>query len=256
MNNKIKICYKCTLYNPFDNNKDPIHNLLSNFDEIKEICQNLNINNNFKFLYFNKRKVHDILYEEEAIYPINYNDKIIFSELFYLSLLILDEEETINYTFSIEYIKSVNNIIKENKEIKELKKILISKIILILIYNFKGEDQYDEDIYGKEIKKLLKENKEIIKKNIRVFKDLNLKYNENDIYSKKLDYIYMEIITALIKTNNFNDDCIDIIEQLELDKIYITDTIFKGLSDLMNISNDYMKKYKINDIGDLMDEKK
>ena len=141
-----KIYYKYTLHNPFDNNKDPIHNLLSNFDEIKEICQNLIINNNFKFLYFNKRKVHDILYEEEKIYPINYNDKIIFSELFYLSLLILDEEETINYTFSIEYIKSVNNIIKENKEIKELKKILISKIILILIYNFKGEDQYDEDI--------------------------------------------------------------------------------------------------------------
>ncbi len=254
MNYKIVICGNFTLKNPFDDNKDPIHNLLSNFDEIKKITQNLSDDNRFKFIYFNKKKVHNILYEEEEVYSINDNDKINFSELFYLSLLILDDEETINYTFSIKYIKSVN-IIKENEEIKELKKILISKIILILIYNFKGEDQYNEDI-NEEIEELLNENKELIKNNMRIFKDLNLKYNENDIYSKKLDYIYMEIITALIKTNNFNDDCMDIIEQLELDKIYITDTIFKGLSKLININNDYMKEYKINDIEDLMDENK
>ena len=256
MSNKIEICLNFTLRNPFDDNKDPIHNLLSNFDEIKKISQNLNKDIRFKFIYFNKKKVHKILYEEEELYIINYNDKITFSELFYLSLLILDEEETINYTFSIEYIKSVNNIIKENREIKELKKILISKIVLILIHNFKGEDEYDEDIYGKEIEELENENKELINNNMRVFEDLNLKYNENDIYSKKLDYIYMEIITALIKTNNFNDDCMNIIEQLELDKIHITDTIFKGLSNLMDINNDYMQEYKINDIYDLKDEKK
>ena len=257
MSNKVEICNKYTLNNPFDNDKDPIHNLLSNYDEIKKIYQNLNNNNDFfKFLYFNKEKVHKILYEEEEIYPINYNDKITFSELFYLSLLILDKEN-VNYSFSIEYIKSVNNIIKENKEITRLKKILFSKIILILIHNFKGEDEYDENIYGKEIEELVNENMEIIKNNIKAFEDLNLKYNENDIYSKKLDYIYMEIITALIKTNNFHDNCMDIIiEQLELDKIYITDTIFKGLSDLMDINNDYMKEYKINDINDLNDEKK
>ena len=63
MSNKIEICVNFTLRNPFDDNKDPIHNLLSNFDEIKKISQNLNKDIRFKFIYFNKKKVHNILYE-------------------------------------------------------------------------------------------------------------------------------------------------------------------------------------------------
>jgi hypothetical protein len=199
--------------------------------------------------------VHEILYNEDKNYSIDENKTISYSELFYLSLLLEDIPETINYTFSINYIKAVNEIRKDIK-IKKLKRILLSKILLLLINNFKGEDEYDEDEYGEVINMIEKENIEYIEKNIDIFEtEFNLQYNYSDIISKKIDYIYMEIIISLIENDKFTDYdfCWDIIEQLELDKINITNTIFQGLSNAINKENE--NAYIINNINDLMNEK-
>jgi hypothetical protein len=251
---KLDLCLLTSLKNSVENDNDPIHNLLSNWKEIKEITKNMN-GDIFKFFYFNKKKVHDILYNEDKNYSIDENKTISYSELFYLSLLLEDIPETINYTFSINYIKAVNEIRKDIK-IKKLKRILLSKILLLLINNFKGEDEYDEDEYGEVINMIEKENIEYIEKNIDIFEtEFNLQYNYSDIISKKIDYIYMEIIISLIENDKFTDYdfCWDIIEQLELDKINITNTIFQGLSNAINKENE--NAYIINNINDLMNEK-
>ena len=257
---KENIIYLYSLNYPFFNDVDPLHKLLTEYkdiEKIKEISQK--INNDKKkdftqFLYSNKNIIHEILYKEDKIIPINSKEKINFSELFYLSLLISDDEDIINYTFSIEYIRNINNIFKRNEEIDGLKKIIISKIILTLIHNFKGELQYyrNKDEFEEEINELEKENKERIKNNIHIFVDLNLQYTDNDIYSKKIDCIYLEIIIALIKRFNekFNNNygfLKDMIESLELDKddINITQTIFEGLSKEINEENEYIKQYEI-----------
>ena len=251
---KLDLCLLTSLKNSVENDNDPIHNLLSNWKEIKEITKNMN-GDIFKFFYFNKKRVHEILYNEDKNYSIDENKTISYSELFYLSLLLEDIPETINYTFSINYIKAVNEIRKDIK-IKKLKRILLSKILLLLINNFKGEDEYDEDEYGEEINMIEKENIEYIEKNIDIFEtEFNLQYNYSDIISKKIDYIYMEIIISLIENDKFTDYdfCWDIIEQLELDKINITNTIFQGLSNAINKENE--NAYIINNINDLMNEK-
>jgi hypothetical protein len=251
---KLDLCLLASLKNSVENDNDPIHNLLSNWKEIKEITKNMN-GDIFKFFYFNKKRVHEILYNEDKNYSIDENKTISYSELFYLSLLLEDIPETINYTFSINYIKAVNEIRKDIK-IKKLKRILLSKILLLLINNFKGEDEYDEDEYGEEINMIEKENIEYIEKNIDIFEtEFNLQYNYSDIISKKIDYIYMEIIISLIENDKFTDYdfCWDIIEQLELDKINITNTIFQGLSNAINKDNE--NAYIINNINDLMNEK-
>jgi hypothetical protein len=251
---KLDLCLLASLKNSVENDNDPIHNLLSNWKEIKEITKNMN-GDIFKFFYFNKKRVHEILYNEDKNYSIDENKTISYSELFYLSLLLEDIPETINYTFSINYIKAVNEIRKDIK-IKKLKRILLSKILLLLINNFKGEDEYDEDEYGEEINMIEKENIEYIEKNIDIFEtEFNLQYNYSDIISKKIDYIYMEIIISLIENDKFTDYdfCWDIIEQLELDKINITNTIFQGLSNAINKENE--NAYIINNINDLMNEK-
>jgi hypothetical protein len=251
---KLDLCLLGSLKNSVENDNDPIHNLLSNWKEIKEITKNMN-GDIFKFFYFNKKRVHEILYNEDKNYSIDENKTISYSELFYLSLLLEDIPETINYTFSINYIKAVNEIRKDIK-IKKLKRILLSKILLLLINNFKGEDEYDEDEYGEEINMIEKENIEYIEKNIDIFEtEFNLQYNYSDIISKKIDYIYMEIIISLIENDKFTDYdfCWDIIEQLELDKINITNTIFQGLSNAINKDNE--NAYIINNINDLMNEK-
>ena len=181
---KLDLCLLASLKNSVENDNDPIHNLLSNWKEIKEITKNMN-GDIFKFFYFNKKRVHEILYNEDKNYSIDENKTISYSELFYLSLLLEDIPETINYTFSINYIKAVNEIRKDIK-IKKLKRILLSKILLLLINNFKGEDEYDEDEYGEEINMIEKENIEYIEKNIDIFEtEFNLQYNYSDIISKK-----------------------------------------------------------------------
>jgi hypothetical protein len=251
---KLDLCLLTSLKNSVENDNDPIHNLLSNWKEIKEITKNMN-GDIFKFFYFNKKRVHEILYNEDKNYSIDENKTISYSELFYLSLLLEDIPETINYTFSINYIKAVNEIRKDIK-IKKLKRILLSKILLLLINNFKGEDEYDEDEYGEEINMIEKENIEYIEKNIDIFEtEFNLQYNYSDIISKKIDYIYMEIIISLIENDKFTDYdfCWEIIEDLELDKINITNTIFQGLSNSINKENE--NAYIINNINDLMNEK-
>ena len=248
---KLNLCLLNTLKNFLENDEDPIYNLLAKFQEIKEITTNMN-GDIFKFLYFNKKRVHEILYNEDEIIRIDENKTITYSELFYLSLLLEDIPETINYTFSINYIKAVNEI-REKIKIKKLKGILLSKILLLLINNFKGEDEYDENENEEEINYIEKENIEYIEKNIDIFEtEFNLKYNYSDIMSKKIDYIYMEIIISLIENDKFSEYnfCWDIIEQLELDKINITNTIFQGLSKAINEK----KVYEVNNINDLMNE--
>ncbi len=59
-----------TLINPVENKDDPMFKIANSYEMVKEI----NINNkeaNKKFLYFNKDKVHKLLYEDEKVIKIN-----------------------------------------------------------------------------------------------------------------------------------------------------------------------------------------
>ena len=247
---KENLCYMFTISNPFLNSNDPIYKLISNFDEIKHIY-NSNLKENKKFFYFNKEKIHDILYDLEEILKIDDDkEEIKLSELFYFSLLLIDNPVLIKYEISLNYIKKVNDLINKSKN-NALKILLLSKIILILIYNFKGQNYYDENIYGTEIEKMKNDYISIIKNNLEI---LNFDLNYEDYIAKEIDYIYMKIILALIKKNDFNDigEIIKIIEELDLKSINITEIIYKGLSEELDNKNDnYWNRYKIENFDDL-----
>ena len=87
---------------------DPILKLLTNYDEIKKIM-NVKENHIYKFIYFNRRKVHKILYDEEEIINVDFEwiEKTL-SSYFYLSLLIRENPNEINYTYSIDLINDLN----------------------------------------------------------------------------------------------------------------------------------------------------
>ena len=112
------LCHEFTLKNPIENKNDPIYKLIFSNNEIQTIYK-INKNNNKKFLYFNKDKIHNILYESEDVFTVDDDLNNIFrdsdiSELFYFELLILDKLETINYNFSIELIRELNKISLNN----------------------------------------------------------------------------------------------------------------------------------------------
>ena len=131
---------------------------------------------------------------------------------------------------------------------------MFSKIIVDLIDNYRETDEYNENEERVELEEIKKENIQIIKNNIEVFKEIDLNLNKIDILEKKIDEIYFDIINALISSKKIEDFeySSNLLEQLDLQNINLTKTIFDGL---MNGQN-YIKDYEINNAEDLNDERK
>ena len=235
-------------------NEDPIPFLLKEYSEIKKFDEMKNFT---KFLYFNMKTINKILYESDIIIQIqdyNCND---LSSNFYLILLIKAEEEIINYEYGINYINIFNKL-KNNEEFKYFN-LINSKIIIELINNFKNCDLYDEDKDEEYISKLENENKEYIKNNLNIFKEINLNINETDIYNKNIDELYVDIIIALIKSDKLIDLDLsfNIFKQLDLENIDIpfiaSENFFKRMLEVLKIDNNYINQYIINNFDDLND---
>ena len=242
-----------SLYNPIFNNykfltlsqtknKDIILNFFIN---IKKLEEYLKINNlqTIKILYFNIFSINSILYDYEKTITLNTNGKINnLSFYFYANLLIKNNPHIVNYLYSQEFIKELNEQGKNNN--KDLyKKIIISKIILELIDNY---EQYTDNNYD-EIEKIKTENKNIINRN-NIFHNLNL----------NIDEIYGEIIISLIKDGKLEDYdyAYDIINQLDLQSIDITQCIFKKIKEELLLNNNrYISKYLISKKEDLFNDK-
>ena len=242
-----------SLYNPIFNNykfltlsqtknKDIILNFFIN---IKKLEEYLKINNlqTIKILYFNIFSINSILYDYEKTITLNTNGKINnLSFYFYANLLIKNNPHIVNYLYSQEFIKELNEQGKNNN--KDLyKKLIISKIILELIDNY---EQYTDNNYD-EIEKIKTENKNIIDRN-NIFHNLNL----------NIDEIYGEIIISLIKDGKLEDYdyAYDIINQLDLQSIDITQCIFKKIKEELLLNNNrYISKYLISKKEDLFNDK-
>ena len=74
--------------------------------------------------------------------------------------------------------------------------------------------------------------------------------------------MYIDIITALIKENKLSDYdfSINILSQLNLENInipfMISESLFQRMLEILNINNEYIKEYIINDYDDINDIKK
>jgi len=204
------------------------------------------------FIYFNRNWFHKVLYDREEIAKIEFGEqkKNLYYN-FYLNLLIKEEYYLVHYIYSLDFIKRIN--IERKKTSQKFRLIMFSKIILDLIYNYRGTEEYNENDDSFELEKIKKENRQIINSNIEVFKEIDLNLNGDDVLKKKIDEIYIEIINALIKSKKIEDfdySC-NVFEQLDLENISLTKTIFDGF---MNGKN--YKDYEINNLEDLNDERK
>ena len=228
---------------------DSIIKLISNFKEI-QLIQSMNYPDFFKFLYFNRIKIHYILYFDQAFITIN-EIKNTIKNYFYLSLLLLENKYIVNYIYSIEFIKQINQL--QTKEKKQKLKILImAKTMSDIISNYKlNNDNNDE----KELETIIKYNNKIIDENINILKEFNIE--KKDISNTKIDIIYVQIINYLIinKKLDESDYTIDLIKQVDLESIYLTKTILDNLIKILDINKDYLKEYIITKYEDLFNEK-
>ena len=101
------------------------------------------------FLYLNKNHIHKILYEEDIIISLE-DENDIFKDLkcsLPLILLILDNSNITDFKYSFDFINNINESLKKEEIFK---KIILSKILIDLIDNYKGLDEYFNDFESKK----------------------------------------------------------------------------------------------------------
>ena len=247
---EIKKCL-CELQSPvLENQFNDENKLVSNYEQIENIKKEKE-GQFLEIFYINKKNIHDVLYNANEIIVIDDIKTRKLSDLFYLDLLIMDNLNIVNYNFSKESIIRLGEDISNLQ--KGIKKAIIAKIMHDLIENYKGFGIYDEKINEKSLsilsKLCIKEIKEQIKSN-KLFLDNN---DINNIMSMSIDELYALIIMKLFQSNSFLDENIlNIVNDLDLENINITENIYNELKDIL-ISK---KQYYIEALEDFINIKK
>ena len=213
--------------------------------------------NYIKYCYFFKEIVYEILYQKEKNIPIN-NKIVQFNFYFYLTRLIECKATIINFEYNFDFINDLN---KANKCVEgDIKKIINSNIILILILNYKNNEEITPD--NKTLKKLediQNSNIENINNFINNHKEIELEEfskSNKKIENISIDKIYFKLIKYLIKiikSENYNY-AYEIINNLDLENIFIIDAIIEKLSEYLNEESNIVD-YTIEKIEDLFNSK-
>ena len=253
---KIEISFIIFLFGINENNNQLFEKIISNYKEIQEIL-NLKEKDIFKFIYFNKTKVHQILYDEDEIINVDFEIEKNLSFYFYFHFLIREDKWQINYQFSIDFINQLNSL-QENNNDKKYQKMIISKIVIELIKNYKETYNYKEEKEVEILNKIENDNKKIIEENINYFSEIGLNITKEDILLKNVDEIYIDIIYILMKERKFEDYEYSnkILKELDLENIDITKYMLDNLNKFLNSNESYIIDYMINCVEDLVNEKK
>ena len=257
MHRKFKLIhFYSSINSPIENDKDPSFNLFNNIEEIKAIYK-IYPEMSKQIFFFNKKKIEDILYEEEIIFQFEMidfqqNKKFYISELFYLDLLVTNNLEMINYSYEVKYIFEINNIFFKKGNLKSFQNVLISKMLLDIIKNHESDESFEPN---DSLDEIIEEKKKLIEdelKKIEIFDEL--KYTYDDIFEKKIDEIYTDIIVHFIKNNKFDENNLKILKELDIENIYITKRMYKGISKCFEEFNKNSYPYKIDNSESLTKE--
>ena len=257
MHRKFKLIhFYSSINSPIENDKDPSFNLFNNIEEIKAIYK-IYPETSKQIFFFNKKKIEDILYEEEIIFQFEMidfqqNKKFYISELFYLDLLVTNNLEMINYSYEVKYIFEINNIFFKKGNLKSFQNILISKMLLDIIKNHESDESFEPN---DSLDEIIEEKKKLIEdelKKIEIFDEL--KYTYDDIFEKKIDEIYTDIIVHFIKNNKFDENNLKILKELDIENIYITKRMYKGISKCFEEFNKKSYPYRIDNEDSLTKE--
>ena len=233
--------------------KNPLTELIQNYDDIKEILNNDNINR-LEYIYINKQKVHKILYEEEKYIYIETNMINNFSDYYYLYALINEQPDLINYTYDFELIQKLYNELIESKN--EIKEIILAKMLITYI-DYSDFDENDNnielcsDIEKKCITNIINSKKSVLYKYKIDLKIANLE--DKDIY---IEDIYSDIIKTLIINQKLekSEETEKLLEEIEVKNIRLNKKIFEGLKQVLVGKN--IEKYEIKNFEDILNENK
>lgn len=205
--------------------------------------------------FFSRLIISELLYKENKVIEIQPNINHPFYFYFYVDLLIvLENSDYLNYSYSLDLIKEIDKKSEENE--KKINQLLMAKICIDLIDGFPSNDKYIEE-YDEEINNIKAKKEKIIEENLKYFENIGLNINDKDIYDNQIDQIYANIITSLIKNKKFEnyDFIMNIMNELDMDNIIITETIYQELNDTLS-KEEFYQEYKILTKEDFYIEKK
>ncbi len=227
------------------------YELVTNYSEIGMLLEQKN-GQFLKLFYFNRENINEVLYEANEIISIDINQTKKLSDLFYLDLLIKENENVVNYIFPKETFISLSDELLSIK--RSPKKIILAKIIYDLIESFEGFGNYDEKFNESKLINLrnlcLKEIKDEIENDKIFWNDVDI----DNILIMRIDELYAKIIIKVYHTDFFSyENALNILDDLELEAITINENIYKKLINFLN--NDQNNKI-IETIEDFVNEQK
>jgi hypothetical protein len=228
----------------------PFCELIGSYQDIENILLNKEINI-IEYIYLNKERNNQILYDEETNIKIEQNYLVKFSDYIYLYYILAESRDVVNYIFEIELIDAFNDILLATKS--KIKMIILSKLEIFFIdYYFEQKD--DEKI--KKYEDMKNKCKQIINVNINYLKEDIADLNIDNLLSDDIENIYTEIIKSLIINGKLNDSdkTIKLLDDLEIKHIRLNKKFYDNLSKILIEKN--LNKYKISDIDDISDENK
>ena len=228
----------------------PFCELIRSYQDIEKILLNKEINI-IEYIYLNKERINQILYDEETNIKIEQNYLVKFSDYIYLYYILAESRDVVNYIFEIELIDAFNDILLATKS--KIKMIILSKLEIFFIdYYFEQKD--DENT--KKYEDMKNKCKQIINVNINYLKEDIADLNIDNLLSDDIENIYTEIIKSLIINGKLNDSdkTIKLLDDLEIKHIRLNKKFYDNLSKILIEKN--LNKYKISDIDDISDENK
>ena len=256
--NKIKNLFEFFEY--LSSNTYLIHDekilITTGMENIIEDIKDKKIQNPYIFIYFlylNNNHIHKILYEDDIIISLEKEDNVTKDLLcsLPLALLILDDNNKTDFQYSFDFINNFNKSLKKEKE--KYKKVILSMVLIDLIDNYKGLDDYYYDFEkNKKIESIKNYNNKIITNNIDSFNKFesnmdNIKSN-NQKESELKEELNVKKIFEEYLNNIINQLCLNFLLKKGKYDIDIN-LIFKykiktGLG-LSNYKSDFFKKSDI-----------
>ena len=161
--------------------------------------------NIMEYLYLNRKKINNILYEEDRYLFIDSNIIKNFSDYYYLYMLIKENSDLIFYQYNFALIRNCYDLLIFSKG--TLKTIILAKITMVLTNNYYydpplSNENENQKIIEKDCDYIFNKCKEIFKNE----KDELKKYIGNEeLDDFEIDELYTSILVSLIKNNKLND---------------------------------------------------
>ena len=124
---------------------NPFYELINNNDDIISILKRRDLNS-LEYLYLNRQKIHQILYDFDSTITINKEMLNEYTDYYYLYCLINYQSVLVNFKYNFQIIQDAYDKQIISKGI--IKKIIMSKIVISIIDNFLAEEE-DNDIIEK-----------------------------------------------------------------------------------------------------------